>query len=317
MAQASPVEVRGRSSWTCRCRSSTGWLRRGSCAPIRGWRASDHRADGQRDEGGPRRLPRRRHERSRHQAHRAQALRRRVAAVAARAIRHQPSDDSAGAGSTSTVASSGGNDVRLAQTNGAALEGLDIDGTLTRLGIDRPSLERMLVRFAEGQRPTLDALRAGRRCRRQRRGRPSRARDRWCGRQPRCRSLTRSREGARTGGRDRGIPISAARSLSSRSARPRCSARSKRSALAMRSRRLPSRRTGRSTARMAGAALERLAEALDGFDLSSAGGALADLGLGRAAGVGRRRPAPAAPVGRRLRIRRGAWHRVAVARARS
>jgi signal transduction histidine kinase/CheY-like chemotaxis protein/HPt (histidine-containing phosphotransfer) domain-containing protein len=41
-----------------------------------------------------------------------------------------------------------------------ALEGIDVEGTLDRLGIDRATLERMLVRFADGQGETLTALRA-------------------------------------------------------------------------------------------------------------------------------------------------------------
>lgn len=39
-------------------------------------------------------------------------------------------------------------------------EGLDITGTLRRLGVDEETLRRMLVRFADGHAPTLDALRA-------------------------------------------------------------------------------------------------------------------------------------------------------------
>ena len=53
------------------------------------------------------------------------------------------------------------------QTNAAAatgtspaLDGIDVEGTLQRLGIDRESLDRMLVRFADGQRPTFQQLRA-------------------------------------------------------------------------------------------------------------------------------------------------------------
>jgi two-component system, sensor histidine kinase and response regulator len=41
-----------------------------------------------------------------------------------------------------------------------ALEGIDVTGTLQRLGIEQASLERMLLRFAEGQGPILEALRA-------------------------------------------------------------------------------------------------------------------------------------------------------------
>jgi signal transduction histidine kinase/CheY-like chemotaxis protein/HPt (histidine-containing phosphotransfer) domain-containing protein len=40
------------------------------------------------------------------------------------------------------------------------LEGIDVTGTLQRLGIERATLDRMLLRFADGQRPTLAALRA-------------------------------------------------------------------------------------------------------------------------------------------------------------
>jgi signal transduction histidine kinase/CheY-like chemotaxis protein/HPt (histidine-containing phosphotransfer) domain-containing protein len=40
------------------------------------------------------------------------------------------------------------------------LEGVDVIGTLRRLGIERASLERMLLRFADGQREILEALRA-------------------------------------------------------------------------------------------------------------------------------------------------------------
>jgi CheY-like chemotaxis protein/HPt (histidine-containing phosphotransfer) domain-containing protein len=41
----------------------------------------------------------------------------------------------------------------------SALEGIDVDGTVQRLGIDRASFEPMLVRFADGQRGILAALR--------------------------------------------------------------------------------------------------------------------------------------------------------------
>jgi two-component system, sensor histidine kinase and response regulator len=47
-----------------------------------------------------------------------------------------------------------------AHEDGPVLEGIDVAGTLQRLGIDRASLERMLLRFADGQGHTLDALRA-------------------------------------------------------------------------------------------------------------------------------------------------------------
>jgi two-component system, sensor histidine kinase and response regulator len=47
-----------------------------------------------------------------------------------------------------------------AEEDASVLEGIDVSGTLQRLGIDRASLERMLLRFADGQRELLDALRA-------------------------------------------------------------------------------------------------------------------------------------------------------------
>jgi len=50
----------------------------------------------------------------------------------------------------------------VAQSGEAApvLEGVDVSGTLRRLGIERGSLERLLLRFADGQREILEALRA-------------------------------------------------------------------------------------------------------------------------------------------------------------
>jgi two-component system, sensor histidine kinase and response regulator len=39
------------------------------------------------------------------------------------------------------------------------LEGLDVNGTVQRLGIDRATLEPMLLRFADGQKEILEALR--------------------------------------------------------------------------------------------------------------------------------------------------------------
>jgi HPt (histidine-containing phosphotransfer) domain-containing protein len=39
------------------------------------------------------------------------------------------------------------------------LEGIDVAGSLTRLGLELESFQRMLVRFADGQGATLDALR--------------------------------------------------------------------------------------------------------------------------------------------------------------
>jgi len=59
-----------------------------------------------------------------------------------------------------TTASSAVLTLSPSQDSTAALEGIDLNGTLQRLGIDRASLERMLLRFAGGQEPTLASLRA-------------------------------------------------------------------------------------------------------------------------------------------------------------
>jgi two-component system sensor histidine kinase/response regulator len=47
----------------------------------------------------------------------------------------------------------------LASEDVSMLDGIDVNGTLSRLGIDRETLERMLLRFADGQRDTVNALR--------------------------------------------------------------------------------------------------------------------------------------------------------------
>ncbi len=60
-----------------------------------------------------------------------------------------------GTKAASTVATT----VMPQEESGPMLEGIDVDGTLRRLGIERASLERMLLRFADGQRELMDALR--------------------------------------------------------------------------------------------------------------------------------------------------------------
>jgi len=45
-----------------------------------------------------------------------------------------------------------------------SLEGIDVEGTLRRLGLPFESLRKMLIRFADGQRKTLEDLRAAVRC---------------------------------------------------------------------------------------------------------------------------------------------------------
>ena len=71
-----------------------------------------------------------------------------------------PAADAASAGpSPSAVAASSAPAAPVASAPAITLSGIDVSGTLRRLGIDWPTLERMLPRFAAGQRPILDALR--------------------------------------------------------------------------------------------------------------------------------------------------------------
>jgi two-component system sensor histidine kinase/response regulator len=51
-------------------------------------------------------------------------------------------------------------DPQLEAPAGPELEGVDVTGTLQRLGIDRSTLERMLLRSVDGQRELLEAARA-------------------------------------------------------------------------------------------------------------------------------------------------------------
>ena len=112
---------------------------------------ADHRDDGERDEGRPRRVSRRRHERLRDETNRPQGARRDPPALAARA---QPASRGRDARApTEPVASSASSASRgRAPESESVLEGIDVHGTLQRLGIDRATLERMLLRFADGQR---------------------------------------------------------------------------------------------------------------------------------------------------------------------
>ena len=57
------------------------------------------------------------------------------------------------------AASTAATTVMAREEAGPVLAGIDVGGTLRRLGIDRASLERMLLRFADGQRELMDALR--------------------------------------------------------------------------------------------------------------------------------------------------------------
>ena len=69
-------------------------------------------------------------------------------AVAMQAPQHVPASPAASVANTAT-----------AGEEAPALEGIDVSGTLRRLGVDRASLERMLLRFADGQREIVEALR--------------------------------------------------------------------------------------------------------------------------------------------------------------
>lgn len=50
--------------------------------------------------------------------------------------------------------------VQVNEAVAPALEGIDVNGTLERLGIERASLERMLLRFADGSDQMIDAVHA-------------------------------------------------------------------------------------------------------------------------------------------------------------
>jgi signal transduction histidine kinase/CheY-like chemotaxis protein/HPt (histidine-containing phosphotransfer) domain-containing protein len=157
----------------------------------------------------------------------------------------------------------------------AALDGIDVSGTLTRLGIDRATLERMLVRFADGQGQALEALRAAvvasnsAEAARQAHAIAGAAGN--LGADP-LRAAAKALEQAGRDGRTDLSDLLAAvedraavvfRSIAS--LRPDAQRGTDGSSH-------PYDRAG------TGAALERLTAALDGYDLSSASGALAELG---------------------------------------
>ena len=114
------------------------------------------------------------------------------------------------------------------------LEGIDVSGTLQRLGIDRASLERMLLRFADGQGQMLDALRAAVVAGDGADGREARTRDRRRRRKSRRRCAARRCQSARAGGPRR--PHGPDRS-------PRCRRRSRGRCLLLRSRRCARQQT--------------------------------------------------------------------------
>ena len=167
--------------------------------------------------------------------------------------------------------------VEAATTDGdrPALEGIDVSGTLRRLAITRASLEQMLLRFADGLGPMLDALRAS-----------AGASD----------SAAAARHAHAIAGSAGNLGADALRAAAKELEHAGREGRKDLSALlalvedraAVVSRTIATLRPASSRvadtadrpfdSAGAGAALERLAAALDDFDLSSASGAIADLG---------------------------------------
>ena len=111
-------------------------------------RPADHRDDRQRDEVGSRCVPRCRDERSHHQAHRTKGALADAAPLVAGAAEAFGACFATGAASAAVA------------DDAPALEGIDVAGSLERLGLEFATFHRMLVRFADGQGAMLDALRA-------------------------------------------------------------------------------------------------------------------------------------------------------------
>jgi HPt (histidine-containing phosphotransfer) domain-containing protein len=65
-----------------------------------------------------------------------------------------------GDGASGPVAGSVSPSTVAARADGGTVEGVDIAGSLRRLGLEYDTFRRMLVKFADGQGPTLDALRS-------------------------------------------------------------------------------------------------------------------------------------------------------------
>ena len=126
--------------------AATRALREGAIRP------SDRRDDRQCDEGGSRRLPCRGDERPHHQADRAASARADAAALAAETAQEAAAGRRVGRRRSHPAPS--------APSGPPVLEGIDVAGSLARLGLEFETLRRMLVRFADGQQATFDALRA-------------------------------------------------------------------------------------------------------------------------------------------------------------
>ena len=182
------------------------------------------------------------------------------------------------------------------------LEGVDVSGTLRRLGIERASLERMLLRFADGQREILEALRAAV----------------VTGDSAMAARHAHAIAGA-AGNLGADALRAAAKALEQAGREGRTDLTDllavveERAAIVLASietLRPPADRASDTADRpfdraAAGAALDRLTVALDNYDVSSASGALADLDTVRPSGLGGRRSRPPASLRRRIRIRRG------------
>ena len=156
-----------------------------------------------------------------------------------------------------------------------AQQGIDVTGTLQRLGIEQTTLERMLLRLAEGQGPILDALRAavaaGDNAEAARHAHAIAGSAGNLGADALRAASKALEQAAREGRTD--LPTLLA-VVEDRAAIVSSSIEALRPAES-RVAGAPDRPFDRV---MAGAALERLAAALDGYDPSSASGALPDLG---------------------------------------
>ena len=122
--------------------------------------SANHRDDGERDEGRPRCVSRRRHERPRDETDRSPGTRRNPAAMAPAPAEPTPAVATLVSPTEPVASSASIASPAAGRESESVLEGIDVNGTLQRLGIDRATLERMLLRFADGQQEVVDALRA-------------------------------------------------------------------------------------------------------------------------------------------------------------
>jgi signal transduction histidine kinase/CheY-like chemotaxis protein/HPt (histidine-containing phosphotransfer) domain-containing protein len=165
--------------------------------------------------------------------------------------------------------------VQPSEPAGVALPGIDVPGTLARLGIERATLERMLLKFADGQRQTLadlrDAVVAGDAAAAARHAHAIAGAAGNLG----ADALRGAAKDMESAGRERRTDFSALlATVEDRAAVVFTSIETLRPAseVAIHTRRCPYDRVA------AGAALERLTGALSAYDLSAATGALAELG---------------------------------------